>query len=555
MFDMKKLKCFMFVAAVVCLLAGCRKPVEVSFGKDSQEIEAQGGSFEVEVKSNGDWTIDATPEWLTVSPMSGTGNTMLTLTAQPNNTSDSRSGEVKASTKDNTAIMTITQGFGTFLTLSPTSIECGEAGGEFNVSVASNINWAVSQLPDWATCTPMEGEGNATVTLAIAPVVDELSTSREADVVFGNGEKHLTLHLTQHPDPQITISATPDLLEMVCGGESKPLAVSCDGAWTASATADWVTLDKTQGEGDAEIIVTAAANPNLEPREALLVLVSSTEMKAIVTVRQEASPDPHFLEVSPQSFSFGKQGGEQTLTIACDTEWKIELDVDWLSLSATMGTGNATLTLTAAPNNIYEPRDVTFAVDSEGLSCRIEVVQEAGDEAVWASFGIDTLFVAYAGGTTAIELTSNTLCSIQGSSWISNLPNYPTQGDAMIYPIFDNNSSETPRYGFIKALHNGQVLAELVVAQEGKPDLLEVDVTEVTVRPEGGEFTFHVTSNQNWTVVCDVDWMSCVPNSGFANGDVTVTVLPMMTAQPRTGHIQVKAESGKAVVITVIQQH
>ena len=200
----------MFVAAVACLLVGCRKPVEVSFGKDTQEIEAQGGSFEVEVKSNGEWTIDATPEWLAVSPMSGTGNATLTLTAQPNNTSGSRSGEVKASTKDNSAILTVNQGFGTFLTLSPTSIDCGDAGGEFNVSVTSNINWAVSQLPDWAICTPMEGEGNATVTLTIAPVVDELSTSREADVVFGNGENHMTLHVTQYPDPQFTISATPD---------------------------------------------------------------------------------------------------------------------------------------------------------------------------------------------------------------------------------------------------------------------------------------------------------------------------------------------------------
>jgi hypothetical protein len=550
---MKKLKCLMFVAAVACLLVGCRKPVEVSFGKDTQEIEAQGGSFEVEVKSNGEWTIDATPEWLAVSPMSGTGNATLTLTAQPNNTSGSRSGEVKASTKDNSAILTVNQGSGTFLTLSPTSIDCGGAGGEFNVSVTSNINWAVSQLPDWAICTPMDGEGNATVTLTIAPVVDELSTSREADVVFGNGENHMTLHVTQYPDPQFTISATPDLLEMVCGGESKPITVSCDGAWTASATADWVTLDKIQGEGDAEIMVTAAENPNFEPREAWVVLVSSTEMKAIVTVRQEATPDPHFLEVSPQSFSFGKEGGEQTLTIACDTEWKIEMGVDWLSLSETMGTGNATLTLTAAPNNISEPRDVVFAVDSEGLSCRIEVTQEAGDEPVWASFAMDTLFVAYAGGTTAVELTSNTLWSLQASSWVSNLPNYPTQGDAMIYPIFDNNSSETPRYGFIKALHNGQVLAEMVVAQEGKPDLLETDVTEIEVGPEGGVFIIHVNSNQSWSALTDVMWMHCDPTAGFGNGDIKLTVDAMMSTRPRIGYIQLKAASGKLVEITVNQ--
>ena len=94
---------------------------------------------------------------------------------------------------------------------------------------------------------------------------------------------------------------------------------------------------------------------------------------------------------------------------------------------------------------------------------------------------------------------------------------------------------------------------EIVVAQEGKPDLLEVDVDVFDVRPEGAEFSFHITSNQSWTVNTDVNWITCDPTSGFSHKDVNVTVTPTMSTHPRTGHIKVTAESGKMVTITINQ--
>ena len=88
---MKKLKCFLFVAAVALSLVGCQKAVEVSFDGATQEIDAQGGSIEVALKSNGEWTLVSTAEWLTVNPVSGNGDATLTLTAVANTFGESRS--------------------------------------------------------------------------------------------------------------------------------------------------------------------------------------------------------------------------------------------------------------------------------------------------------------------------------------------------------------------------------------------------------------------------------------------------------------------------------
>lgn len=560
---MRKLNILFVLASVLMLAAGCGKKVNVAFTSSSVHVAAEGGDVLASLTSNGDWKVDSRPEWLTVSPTYGSGDTPLTLTVSANPDQVERVGEVKVSAKDNTATLVVTQAAATppvvveeFITITPDHYQCGEGGGEFNVTVSSNIAWTVSGVPDWMTCTPLEGTGEAVVTLTVSAIAGEITGVREVDLIIGNQDAYQVLHVVQSPEPQIPISVTPNAFEIVCQGDVKTVAVSCEGAWSASANVDWVTLNQTQGEGDAEVVITVAENQEFTPREASVVFVSPSDLTAFVSIHQAAAPepDPHYLEVSPLSLQFSKQGGSQEISISCDDLWKIEFNADWLTASEMLGTGDATVVLTAAPNTILEPRSCIMTVVSESLSQRVAVLQEAGDEVVYVTLEPDTLSVSYTGATSVmVSVTSNTTWNLQASSWITNLPGYMMQGDATLYLIVDVNSSPAPRYGFVRALHNGEVVAEVIVFQDGKPDLLETDVTEVEVGPEGGDFIIHVTSNQNWVVASDVLWMTCTPTSGFGNGDIRVTVDAMMGTRPRTGHIQLKAESGRTVIVTFNQ--
>ena len=117
----------------------------------------------------------------------------------------------------------------------------------------------------------------------------------------------------------------------------------------------------------------------------------------------------------------------------------------------------------------------------------------------------------------------------------------------------DNNSEPNERIGFVRAVSNGQVLGTMVVVQEGRVDILETDITELYVRPEGGSFDIQVSANQAWTVNVDVVWIHCDPMSGFGNKTLTVTVDPLPSLRPRTGHIKLSGEAGNSVDIVVEQ--
>ena len=553
---MKKINYLLFVVALAMSFVGCRKPVEVSFDTTTQEINAQGGSVEIVLKSNGDWTINPTAEWIVVSPMSGKGDATLTLTVEANTTGEDRSTQIKATTKDNTATLVVTQGAQSpqpqyYLNVSPKNYRCGGAGGEFTVEVSSNLDWTVT-APQWITCSVTEGSNDATVTLTVSPIEDEKIEMREAEVIFESSLASDKVHVVQTVDPIMGIEIMPKNLEFVCTGETKIIAVFTEDAWTASMDVDWVTLSQTEGQGDAEIRVTLGENPGYEQRQTTVLFTTAGGAQAMLGIRQEASPNPHFLEVSPLEFQFEKEGGECEISVNCDTGWEFDMACDWLSLSQQSGLGNATVVLTVQPNLLTEPRTNAFFIKSGNLYYELSVTQAPGDTPLMVEFDADTVFVVYTGGLQSLSLASNTTWQLQASSWITLITS-SGEGDAEFDIAVDSNTDPNNRIGFVSAVHNGQEMANIIVVQEGKPNILETDITELDVRPEGGSYEIQVTSNQSWAVNADVNWIHYEPQSGFGNKILTVTVDPMMGARPRTGHIKLSGETGSLVIITVNQ--
>lgn len=109
------MKKFKFLAlAFSCLLAGtmfnsCSDddpvvPTTFTVAPDAgTDIEATGGSLNVTVSSNANWTAASDAEWLTVSPTSGNGNATLTVTATENTDYESRTAHVKFNFNGETA--------------------------------------------------------------------------------------------------------------------------------------------------------------------------------------------------------------------------------------------------------------------------------------------------------------------------------------------------------------------------------------------------------------------------------------------------------------------
>lgn len=556
---MKKLNMMFVLVGMLLLVASCKKKVDVAFSMPTVDVEASGGEVTVSLLSNGDWTVDTHPDWLTVSSQSGSGDMQLVLTVAVNESTEPRSGEVKVSSKDNSTKLTVTQkgAPAVYLTVVPNAYYCDRWGDSFVIDVESNVDWTISEVPDWITVSAKEGSNNGHVEVVIAPITVETTENRQASLfVEGGGLREQVVVIQDHESYQV-FEVTPKHLEVSNEGGVATLTVRSSMLWTATTDADWMTFNPNSGDGNAEMKVNVTENTAFVSREGYIQFIYSypdgTTGSTSVLVRQEAAPDPHFLTVDPQELNFGKDGGTAEITVECDIEWGVDIQSDWVSLSALSGTGNATLTLTVSQNMVTEPRTVDFWIFSGNLKCKVIVSQEKGDEPLAVALEPDTVFVSSIGGVNTLTISANTSWTLQSnSSWIMLLS--PTgDGSGTRDIVVDGNLLSEPRYGQIFAMHDGQVMDVAVVAQEGKLYLLETDITEILARPEGGQYTINVTSTMSWTVEKGAEWLKYTPTSGTGDGQVVVTVEPMSSPRPREAVIHILAENGALVVINVSQ--
>lgn len=553
--EMNKRKCILAALVALVVMAGCGKKVDVALGTSTVSIAPQGDSVEVVLTSNGDWTVDAYPDWLTVNPTSGNGNATLMLSAPLNSSDATRSGEVKVSTKDNTATLTVSQEAmeNDFITVSPESIDCNVEGGTFTVTVNSNCDWAVNTSADWLSCEPSSGTGNGTVAVNITPIEGDVEV-RETDIIFTGVENLLLpVHVVQHAPIHYTIGIDPTILAFDYMAGEQTVNVLCEGGWTASTEEDWIALGATSGNGNTALTVAVTENESeTQAREGKVKFISESDDFVFLNIKQDVAPDPHYLEVTPTTVELDKDGGTAEVSINCDEDWTASVQANWVALSATSGSGNGTITLTAEPNPISEMRVTTLTVISGPLSQYVTIRQAAGEEPVAITVSPDTLYAAYSGGFVQFSIAANSNWTLTTSDGWITLTTASGSGNANLSIAVDQNNSAEQRIGVVNIMHNFSVMAMLIVVQEGRPVVLETDVTEINAPAEGGSYTVVVTSNQTWNIETSMGWLTCTPSSGNGNGEFLVKITPLVSVD-RSAEIHIYGSYGSHLVIPVTQ--
>ena len=89
----------------------------------------------------------------------------------------------------------------------------------------------------------------------------------------------------------------------------------------------------------------------------------------------EAVPPTPTLSVTPKTLSFIDAGETKTITVNASAAWTAQCDASWITLSATSGTGNGTITVTAPAYEDEQPRTAKIIFASGALKETVTVTQ------------------------------------------------------------------------------------------------------------------------------------------------------------------------------------
>jgi endoglucanase len=144
------------------------------------------------------------------------------------------------------------------------------------------------------------------------------------------------------------------------------------------------------------------------------------------------------LSVSPLTFSFLSVDGIKSAAITSNTAWTAKSDQTWLTVTPASGSGNGTLSLSAA-NNTGVARNAVVTVTGGGITKQILVSQNAGET---LSVSPTTLAVAQSGGTSPVTLTSNTSWTASSNqTWLTLTPASGTGNGALSLTASSNTTT------------------------------------------------------------------------------------------------------------------
>jgi hypothetical protein len=535
-------------------LSGPANPPTLTVSPASLAVASAANSTKIfTITSNAAWTASSSQTWLKVSSTSGTGNTTITVTATSANpsTTATRSATVTVTVTGLTPkTVTVTQDASpAALSATPETISIPATAGTTSITVASNITWsAVSDQTGWLTVSPASASGSGTVVATAS--ANTTTSARTAHVTVSGSGITQTVTITQAAAAaNITVSATTVNLNATINSSST-FTVTSNIAWSITGNPTWLTVSPTTGVagGPTTITVTAnSANTATAVRTATLTVSGTGATSRTVTVTQAGAGSS--LLASPLTWSPVAAGGSQDVTVTSNISWNVAKDQTWLSISATSGVNNGSVTITAVANT-SAVRTGHVTISGTGVTTQTLTITQAAATASLSATPLVWSPVAV-GGSQDVTVTSNISWNVaKDQSWLSISATSGANNGSVTITAAANTSAA--RTGHVTISGTGVATQTVTITQTAAPLTLSVSPETLNVAVSATA-SFYVTSNTDWSANSDQAWLHLSPSSGGTSGTVTLTADTNKTTSERTATVTVSGTGVASKTVTVKQ--
>ena len=362
-------------------------------------------------------------------------------------------------------------------------------------------------------------------------------------------------------EPEITpeIKFTEDIvtsgISVESAEQSITLSFSSNVAWSATVSADWLTISPSSGEaGKNSVKVEVEENRTGQPRSATITISDKeSTQKVSVTVRQEALKAS--LTVSPESLEFSANKGEEMLNVTSNTDWVITKDAEWITLDSDKGKGLATIAAGVTENTSLTSRTGSITVSTTDGSIKKTVsVRQSGADVI---FTIDKneFNVAAVGESFTVKVTHNIGYKINSQpEWVKQTDK-ANSGNVDTYTFTaEENTSTEAREGVIVFCNDNNVCVPVTVKQAGANATLSVSPAELTFTAKSESKAFSIASNTAWTATSSAPWAKINAASGSGNAQVVVSAEENTAITQRSATVTIKTADGKATATVKVTQ-
>ena len=333
-------------------------------------------------------------------------------------------------------------------------------------------------------------------------------------------------------DPMIAI--TPVNRSMEQTGGTAAINTSGSGTWRASVSDSWILLTGSSGTAGYPVGYTVSANNNVETRIGYVYV--SGYVHTITQAGLGAT-------LGSYSAEFERAGGSGSVQVNAPSgkAWHAKSNADWITVSASSGTGPRSLGFTVAQYDEVSTRSGTLTIADNTFT-----VHQTGRRMQLTSYGATSDYFA-----ETIKIRVNALASTEwgvsvNADWMAITDAGNGRGGDEVRIALAENPSYNERNGIVTI-----GTEQFSVRQLGRTALVfKINPTEVSTfgldGASGERIAVTATPDLGWTASSSADWIELYSGyaSGSGNGNVVYKVKPNPTLYPRSGSITVTAADG-----------
>ena len=518
---------------------------------DALNLDADGKEQTVQIVANLAWHATVDQTWLHLSKVSSSGGETISITADPNQSYQSRVAYAYFYADGVSPLrLQITQD------QIPNILDAAKkiytvaalANSTVNVEVTSNTNWLVSSDQNWLSLNPSSQSGNGTFTCTANA---NTSIDQRYAILKLTGTKAADQTVTIVQDgakPYLAIKTNDVWLDMDASAFNDILS---NTSWKAKSKASWLSVAPEEGKGNKGIYLSGHYNARGMARSAVIVFSAPGTADETLTVSQ-AGQFPNLFSTSFSNVEVDETRKSSTIDITSNLDWAVSSDQTWVQLNKTKGADNGTIGYTVMENESASDRSATITVSGPNASPLVFTIKQAGHKPYLT---IKTKDVWLDTAASAInKILSNTSWKAKSmASWLSVSPEEGS-GNKSIHLSGSYNARGIARSAVIVFSASGVADETLTVSQVGQsPNLFSSNATKINVDAIGKTNTIDITSNLDWTVSCDQAWVKLDKTMVSDNGTIGYTVLENKSFSERSAIITVSTPNTSPLVFTIKQ--
>ena len=331
-------------------------------------IEAAGGSAEITFTASDEWTAAFSNDrasWLSFSPESGAaGQGKVSVTADPNETTDERSAVVRIKCGSATASVTVVQKQKDALTQTPSKTQFGAEGGSFTIEVKSNIDYSFDIDVPWIHQVTTRSMTTKTATFSVDANEDTRKREGSVTVRSALGSEKVTVY-QEAAGPSIVLSAESVALKTEGGTFSVDVNTNVDVTMSIAEGAEWLSEVTTRSMSTHTYTFQATANESTDMRTGRITFrndASGVEASVTVTQMQKDA-----LVVAQDLYEIGAEGGNLSIEASANVDLEVAVSETWVHQVTTrsMTTRSYDFAVDANPGNEVRECTITFSGGAE----------------------------------------------------------------------------------------------------------------------------------------------------------------------------------------------